>query len=328
MLKMLYKDYLQLEKILSAQKPLSNNSHDEMLFIVVHQVYELWFKQILVELDSIMEILIPDYVPEKALSICIDRSRRIIEIQHLLVQQFRVLETMSPLNFLDFRSYLGHMSGFQSEQFRELERKMGPSSSFGPTFFSCIESWLERTPFLDWEGCHFVDLYRAGLGQMEVLEKEIIENNPHMTEDEKASSLERLRTSLEHFQALISEKTYQSLRDKGKYRFSQRAMQAAVLITLYNDRPLLNLPNQLLGLVMEIDNRFTAWRFRHGQMTRKMIGNKTGTGGSSGYDYLMETVSKNQVFTDLYILPTLLLPREALPELPQELEKALGFSHS
>ena len=124
-----YGDYLQLDKLLGAQELESAKAgdpiHDEMLFIVVHQAYELWFKQILWELDDVMAIFSQEPVPERYMGRAVSRIRRITEIQRLLVQQIAVLETMTALDFLDFRDHLFPASGFQSAQFRLVENKLG-----------------------------------------------------------------------------------------------------------------------------------------------------------------------------------------------------------
>jgi len=175
-----YHSYLKLNKILDAQHPRSaelddNPAHEEMLFIIVHQVYELWFKQLLHELESITEMFAEKRVDERNLGTAIGRLDRVSEILQLLIQQIRVMETMTPLDFLDFRNYLFPASGFQSFQFRMVEVMLGlqtekrltyhgqhyasvfPESQQeklrkiedGNTLFEVIESWLERTPFLD-----------------------------------------------------------------------------------------------------------------------------------------------------------------------------------
>ena len=96
-----------------------------MLFIIIHQVYELWFKQIIFEIDSILEALDREKIDESHVGIVVSRLERIIEIQHLLIDQIKVLETMTPMDFLDFRDLLTPASGFQSVQFRLIENKIG-----------------------------------------------------------------------------------------------------------------------------------------------------------------------------------------------------------
>ena len=128
-----YGDYLQLGKLLDSQLPLSRKfadetngeCHDEMLFIVVHQVYELWFKQILHDLNGILNTFNREFVPESELSGVVQKLGRIQKIQTLLIGQFDVLETMTPMDFLEFRDLLIPASGFQSVQFREIEIKLG-----------------------------------------------------------------------------------------------------------------------------------------------------------------------------------------------------------
>ncbi len=126
-----YHDYLQLDMILNAQFPESDKkslpAHDEMLFIVIHQAYELWFKQLHFEVDSVINILakpsLNDNSPE--LQTVVHRLNRCVTILRVLVHQIDIMETMTPMDFLDFRDMLRPASGFQSWQFKELEAKLG-----------------------------------------------------------------------------------------------------------------------------------------------------------------------------------------------------------
>src|ERR1700742_4929465 len=126
-----YNDYLQLNKVLGAQDPESfrrgEPAHDEMLFIVIHQAYELWFKQLLFETDSVIYIMgqpsLNDNSPE--LQTVVHRLARCGTILKVLVHQIDIMETMTPMDFLDFRDMLRPASGFQSWQFKELEAKLG-----------------------------------------------------------------------------------------------------------------------------------------------------------------------------------------------------------
>ena len=124
-----YADYLKLPALLAAQQPESARhgrpAHDEMLFIVVHQTYELWFKQILHELDRIQADFGGEVVEDEYLGRIVHGLERISEILKLLIQQLEVLETMTPLDFLDFRDFLIPASGFQSAQFRLIEIRLG-----------------------------------------------------------------------------------------------------------------------------------------------------------------------------------------------------------
>src|SRR6201986_1919969 len=126
-----YSDYLQLDKILNAQQPESDKqgqpAHDEMLFIVIHQTYELWFRQLLFEVDSVINLLrqpaLNDNSPE--LRTIVHRLSRCATILKVLVHQIDILETMTPMDFQDFRDLLRPASGFQSVQFKVLEARLG-----------------------------------------------------------------------------------------------------------------------------------------------------------------------------------------------------------
>ncbi|MFI5145497.1 MAG: tryptophan 2,3-dioxygenase family protein, partial [Ignavibacteria bacterium] len=111
-------------------------------------------------------------------------------------------------------------------------------------------------------------------------------------------------------------------------RLSQTAMLAAIFINLYRDEPILHMPFKLLNSIVEMDELFTTWRYRHVLMVHRMIGLKVGTGGTSGHEYLMSTVEKHRVFIDLFNISTYLIPRSALPQLPGEVENQLGFYYS
>ncbi|NNE55503.1 MAG: tryptophan 2,3-dioxygenase, partial [Flavobacteriales bacterium] len=154
-----YHDYLQLDKILNAQdmesEKIKKEAHDEMLFIVVHQAYELWFKQILYEVGSVMDILeepVNDNSP--ALQLVEHRLSRVNEILQLLIQQIDVIETMTPLDFLDFRDLLRPASGFQSMQFKILEAKLGLKSDerFGKEYYVSQLREADRQAILDLDG--------------------------------------------------------------------------------------------------------------------------------------------------------------------------------
>ena len=132
-----YTNYLKLDDLLACQEPLSEGpEHDEMLFIVIHQVYELWFKQLLHETDHLIVLLGEDRLHDAAFTF-----KRILTILKVLVAQIDILETMTPLGFLSFRSRLEAASGFQSPQFRELEFLLGARN---PKMLA----WHEATPAL------------------------------------------------------------------------------------------------------------------------------------------------------------------------------------
>ncbi len=353
-----YADYLQLSRLLSSQSPKSTEhgrpAHDEMLFIVVHQVYELWFRQILHELDSVIGIFGREYVNEKHIGVAVARLHRITEIQKLLIDELRVLETMTALDFLEFRDLLYPASGFQSYQFRLIENKLGmrpdqrllynkevyyshlteehqriiKRSEDEPSLLSGVEHWLERTPFLEFRGFRFWDHYGRAVEDMLRADRDAIVSNMVSSDEEKSQQLAELEKNRENFDALLDAGKHDELVRHGKRRLSHRALQAALLIELYRDEPILHLPFRLLTVLIEMDEQWTTWRYRHAQMVHRMIGNKIGTGGSTGYSYLKATTDKSKIFTDLFNLSTFLIPRSRLPELPPDVLRNLDFQYS
>jgi tryptophan 2,3-dioxygenase len=131
--------------------------------------------------------------------------------------------------------------------------------------------------------------------------------------------------SREHFDTiLIEEKHLQYIRE-GRRRLSHKATLAALFINLYRDQPILHLPYMLLAEILDIDELLSTWRYRHALMVLRMLGRKTGTGGSAGYSYLKHTAESHRVFTDLFNISTFLIPRSQLPVLPEKLQKQLAF---
>ncbi len=353
-----YADYLKLGQLLGIQEPESAKAgkpaHDELLFIITHQTYELWFKQILFELDDVLNTFNQEHVREKDISIAVDRLDRINHIQTLMLQQVDVLETMKPLDFMDFRDELQPASGFQSFQFRLIEIKMGlkyfgQSSLVGtaylsrlkpahrklleeaeaqPSLFDLVEKWLERTPFVDMQGFNFWESYESAVSTMLDKDEDLIRNNPNLNADEQKAELNNLTAVREKFKHVFNEDAHAKAQENGEIRLSYKALQAALLIQLYQDQPILNAPHRLINLLMDIDEKFTTWRHRHALMALRMIGRKIGTGGSSGYDYLRKAAEKNTVFNDFSALSTFYIPRRALPKLPNEIEQKLSFNYA
>jgi tryptophan 2,3-dioxygenase len=353
-----YHNYLQLDKILDAQHlrsaEIGDPAHDELLFIITHQVYELWFKEILHNLSSVGDMFRRDEVDEKNMGLAVARLRRIIEIFKVLVEQVRVLETMTALDFLDFRNYLLPASGFQSFQFRKIEVMMGLKISARETYdkrdykgpfdagqqmelheleqgnsmLELIGRWLERTPFLEFGDFNFTTRYREAVDEMIRREKEVIAASEYIDEEQEKIRLRMLDDTLAYIHTALSEEKHAELRDKGDVRLSHQAVIAALLINLYRDEPILQMPFQLLSHIIEVDELLTTWRYRHAQMVLSMLGRKRGTGGSAGYDYLKRTVESHGIFNDFKNITTLLIPRSDIPELPEQLKERLGFHFS
>ncbi|MFY8159693.1 MAG: tryptophan 2,3-dioxygenase family protein [Candidatus Kapaibacteriota bacterium] len=352
-----YSSYLGLDKILNAQElrssALGETAHDEMLFIIIHQVYELWFKQIGWEIDSIIEMFKTDSVDETNIGTAIARLNRVTEIEQVLIDQIRVLETMTSLDFLDFRNYLIPASGFQSFQFRVVEIKLGLrnqnrltynqkvfSSVFSeeqqeliqnlekePSLFDLIEKWLERTPFLDFEDFNFKEQYLKAVDKMTKTEKEAIEATTFISEEDKGIRIKMLLETQKYIENSMDEDYHNSQIAEGTIRLSYKASMGALLINLYRDQPILRNPFNLLTKITDVDEMFTMWRHRHAQMVLRMLGKKMGTGGSSGHGYLKQTTDQHHIYRDLHNISTLLIPRSELPELPAKLREKLGFSY-
>ncbi|XP_027595366.1 tryptophan 2,3-dioxygenase [Pipra filicauda] len=350
---LIYGEYLQLNKILNAQELESEKKgkkiHDEHLFIVTHQAYELWFKQILWEMDSVRAIFQNGHVrDERNMLKVITRMNRISLILKLLVEQFAVLETMTPLDFFDFRYHLSPASGFQSLQFRLLENKIGVPQSLRvpynrrhyrdnfkgqdyelllkseqePTLLQLVEAWLERTPGLEAEGFDFWGQFE--LNVLKGLEEEFALIQAKAESEEKDDLLSEFQKQRDVLLALFDEKRHEHLLSKGERRLSYKALKGALMIYFYREEPRFQVPFQLLTSLMDLDVLLTKWRYNHVCLVHRMIGSKAGTGGSSGYHYLRSTVSdRYKVFVDLFNLSTFLVPRHWIPKMNPTIHKFL-----
>jgi tryptophan 2,3-dioxygenase len=342
-----YPSYLQLEKILDAQTPLSfaegqTPAHDEMLFIIIHQAYELWFKQILFELEFVKKVFSKEMVDDNSedLNLCRHRLQRVVRILELLNQQITVLNTMTPLDFLEFRNLLTPASGFQSKQFRLIEATLGlqmekrhhhdyykrtNEGGFDQKDFDAIEStehaesilqlvnrWLERMPFFDekyWNNYQSVS--------SDALNKHAFWSDYRTLYEQ--SLTEREQHKLADFDA-------QFLNEKNEAgALTDAAMRSALFIMLYRDFPVFQTSFQILDTLIEIDHWLAGWRHKHYVMVRRMIGMRVGTGNTTGAGYLDGAVQQHYIFKELASLSTYLIERRKLPKLPEELVKALGF---
>lgn len=331
-----YSEYLQLDKILNAQQPESQKegleADDEMLFIIIHQAYELWFKQILFELDLVRKIFRQTEIANSSPDIynSVHRLKRVCRILEIAVSQLTVMETMTPLDFLDFRDLLRPASGFQSIQFKMVEAALGLNyeNRYGHGYYLSqlsqsdidrvkkaeseqsllvlINGWLERMPFIEdakyWPepGKGFWAQYRQAYAD---------------------SLREGEQDNLKTLESIFIDPT---LYPEGR-RLSFKASRNALFIMLYRDQPLLHLPYELLSTLLEVDELLSLWRHRHIHMVQRTIGKRTGTGGSTGADYLRKAADSHYIFKEFAELTSFLLPRHDLPKLPKELVQAMGF---
>ncbi|HEX9790302.1 MAG TPA: tryptophan 2,3-dioxygenase family protein [Kiloniellales bacterium] len=353
-----YAGHLHLERLLDCQHRRSEEegrpAHDEMLFIIVHQAYELWFKLILFELDRIETLFSGSRTDDRDMDLAVQGIGRIVAVQRLLIQQLDVLETMTPMDFLDFRDLLVPASGFQSLQFRLLETRLGlrpddrvtfegrpidarmaaadrkrlQAAAAKPSLSDLVERWLERTPFLHGSDYDFSQVYRQAVEDMLDRDGALVRANPALTAAEIAAEERAIGASGERFAAIFDEVRHRDLVAQGLWRLSWRALQAALFINLYRNEPVLQLPFRLLSGLMDIDETLTHWRYRHALMVQRMIGRKVGTGGSSGHDYLRQTAERHRIFGDLFALSTFFIPRSRLPALPAAMRQAMGYTYA
>lgn len=352
-----YAGYLKLDQLLACQERASEAAgrpaHDEMLFIIVHQTYELWFKQILFELDAVEARLGLARIDERDMAAVVRALERVVLVFKTLVGQVDILESMTPLDFLDFRDLLTPASGFQSEQFRLIESRLGltraerlsydgrdyddrlpeaaqerlRAAEARASLASRLDRWLARTPFVAMGSYDFRSAYERALHEALAGERAILAAHPYLSEEEKAVQLAAIDRAAGMLDGVLDPVAYGRLREAGQWRLSREALQAALFIMLYRDEPALQLPFTLLSLLMDIDEMMTLWRHRHALMVQRMIGRKVGTGGSSGHDYLRGAAERHRVFGDLFALVTFLLPGSKRPALPAEVRDTMRFRY-
>lgn len=342
-----YKSYLQLDRLLDSQAPISE-AHDEVMFIAVHQAYEIWFKLCLFELDRIQEIFGGEVVGDAELRLVSSSLHRVVAVLRHVGGGLDIMETMTPLDFLDFRHVFRSASGFQSMQFRELEVRLGlahedrlgyAGKSFEtylasedqaalreimarPTLLGQLDDWLARTPFVKLGGFSFWEAYRQAVADMIAGDRATIAADAKMTTEGKDVELAKLVNTEKQFEKLFTE-------EGGiEWRLSNAALQAALFINLYRDQPALQLPFKILNDLMDLDELLSFWRYRHALMAQRMLGTKMGSGGSSGHDYLSATASKHRIFGDLFAISTFLIPRSKLPALPDDVAQRMAFNYA
>ncbi len=352
-----YSEYIELDKILNSQHPRSFESleegNDEMLFIIIHQVYELWFKQILFELDLVRHIFIQDGINDNSddMSKVVHKLKRIGKILELINQQVSVLETMTALDFLEFRNVLLPASGFQSKQFRLIEAKLGlkmeqrykteyykhtrrgslsesdlrevNQAESESTLKELIIKWLERMPYLD-EG--YWREYKRSTPQSGSVDKQVTESDSGDRHKFWMDYRNAYQNSLSKSEAGRLGEFDKVFFEDGRGDVSPAAMQAALFITIYRNLPIFHQPFELLNTLSEIDELLSNWRYRHFMMVRRMIGLRVGTGGTSGAGYLEGTLSQHYAFREITEVATFLIERSKRPTLPNALKEKVSFN--
>ena len=260
-----YNKYLRVNELKGLQECHSKPAHhDEPLFIVIHQTYELWFKLILHEIDETLTL-----IPQKKLRRATFYLRRVVAILKLLVGQIHILETMTPYDFLGFRSVLNPASGFQSTQFREIEiacglkdRQLIDHFKDDEIAFKDLSKRLDSRSLLD----EFYEVLRQdGFNLPEPLSVDNSDPESLKRQEERVQSMRKI------------------------YEHSDEYW-------LYFD---------LAEVLVDIDEQLSLWRSNHATVVERVIGFKRGTGGSEGVGYLRSTLSK-RCFPDLWSLRTVL----------------------
>ena len=352
-----YWDYLKLDRLLDLQSGLDDSEDDllpdELHFIIVHQTYELWFKLVIRSLRLARDTLGQPRVSEEIVPVVVHHLRRVNAILRLAVDQFEVMETLTPQDFLAFRDKLVPSSGFQSFQMREMEilmgldesqrirygnvdplehiRDLGKRSPAGAlawgrivqarserSLLETLNDWLYRTP---------IQGSTPDNPQDDATVHAFLEAYLAAAEASHTHSLETLTEALgEAKRETFAERFEASRQAARRFLFAEdvadgqdatriRRIRAAVLfIESYRELPLLAWPRLLLDRIVELEQGLLLFRSRHARMVERLIGRRPGTGGSEGVSYLDKTL-RYRIFVDLWAIRTALLPKRDLPEL-------------
>lgn len=345
MSKPVYWDYLSLPGLLAQQGGLDGNpSPDELHFIIVHQTFELWFKLVLSQLRLARDHLAAAHLPEEKVPFVVHHLGRVNAILRQCVDQFAVMETLPPQDFLAFRDKLTPASGFQSFQLREIEsllglrpeqrvalggvkpeghiQAVGADSAFDAharlqatmqevSLREALNAWLGRTPI---QGSYAGDAgdeatVNAFLADYLAAGEAYGESTLQglvaaLGAEERARMEPRIRMGLDETRKFL-------LVDDWEVR---RARAGLLFIESYRELPLLAWPRLLIDTVVELEEQMLLFRNRHARMVERVIGRRIGTGGSSGVDYLDKTTAY-RTFPELWTVRSALLPRAALPAL-------------
>lgn len=370
-----YWEYIHVEELLALQGGFDDDeskvNNDEALFIVVHQVYELWFKLILRELTAARDIFRQNPVPDIQLAAATRSFKRVITIFEQATQHFQVMETLTTRDYLEFRDRLIPASGFQSAQMREIEIILGLDDGIriplgregsykealrgadgkaspathrvearlagGPSLKSVVMDWLSRTPIDGAATQEAADAFieriilahrgeitrRLGLAQQQALTPDDVERLAARYEKEVAGAAAFLRGEDE---PVVSDKpgaTPAPPLDAEARAYLRRVRASIVFLESYRELPRLTWPREVVDSLVEMEQRMLIWRQRHARMVERVIGRRTGTGGSAGVDYLDQTALRYRVFSDVWAVRSLLLRKATLP--PLEHEEAYGF---
>jgi tryptophan 2,3-dioxygenase len=361
-----YWDYIKVEELVSLQGGLEASdaglSNDEVMFITIHQIDELWMKLALRELISVRDLFKQERVPEQSLASAVRGLRRMALLFELIGNHFPLMETMTTRDYLAFRDKLSPASGFQSAQLREIEILMGladeqriplghegtymrallaPDGSESPasrrvarrredrpTLKDALEAWLYRTPIQgstpDQPGDDEV-VRRFVDAYCEAQAKEVDLATALAVHDALTErDVERLRERYAKEKAGARAFLEATDQPEQARRRVGRVRAALVFIESYRELPLLAFPREVIDAIVALEQSFVIFRQRHARMVERVIGRRVGTGGSAGVDYLDQTALRYRIFHDVWATRTLLVRRDALPPVERAEAYALG----
>lgn len=359
-----YWDYIRVDELLDLQGGVHQDeaelANDEVMFIVVHQVYELWFKLMRRELITARDLFRVGPVAEKALSGAVASLRRIRVILERCTDHFKVMETLTTREYLAFRDKLMPASGFQSAQLREIEILLGlkdedrlslgvegdymqalrahdgsQSTAFdrveatrqsGPSLHTVVDEWLYRTP-IDGLGPQdhgadegldeFIERYLAAVNK-EIDNSLAVALSRSQTDNDKDTLRARYQRERDSQAAFLRPTEAEGGRRKSRIR------AAILFISTYPELPLLSWPREFIDQLVALEQVFVIFRQRHARMVERVIGRRTGTGGSAGVDYLDETALRYRIFKDIWACRTCQLRAAAAP--PLQRPEYYGFA--
>jgi len=353
-----YQDYLRLDDLLALQGGLERDEskidHHETLFIVVHQIYELWFKLAITEMRVARDVLKLNPVPDQRLSLAVAALRRVREILDQATNHFRLVETLTTRDFLDFRDKITPASGFESAQMRIMEtlfgleekdrlplgggtymtalkeadgaetaasRRVAAAVADRPSLREAVDEWLWRTPirgsspsapddaavvaaFVE----DFLAAHRAEIGDVSARAA-----RQASSPADRAFVAKRFEAEIAGARKFLHADDVADAAERARRR---RIRAALVFVESYRELPLLAWPRELCAAIVALEQGFVIFRQRHARMVEREIGRRTGTGGSSGVDYLDQTALAYRVFRDFLAVRTMLVRKDAAPPLP------------
>ena len=364
-----YWDYIRVPDLLELQGGLERDeghlSQDEVVFITIHQVYELWLKLMLRDLVVARNLFAQSHVPDDALAGASRLLGRIRTVLELAIDHFQLMETLTPRDYLNFREKLFPAHGGQSAQFREIEILLGleegerlpyvtegsylevlrePDGSEGwamarvrarledkPNLKEAIEEWLFRTPINgsspgDDGDREAVDAFIEGyLRSHELALQELADHVCELAPTPAEKTSLRKRYDGEIDAAAEFLRAEDVAAVEDRQR-RRRIRAAVVFIESYRELPLLAWPREILDGIVAVEQAFVMFRQRHARMVERIIGRRVGTGGSTGVDYLDKGALRYRIFRDLWAARTLLVRRDRMPD-PLDDAQFYGFRY-